>query len=153
MPRTHGLLSSLVVALAVGSPLHSHAQHPETGSNPNKGDFVNMRGCVHGSLLTSIRLDPGTVTGALTGSNRYRMVGSKDIRKQLKKLDGKMVDVTGHIRVEDNRVMVKSKKMGKTTVSVGSAQGSESPLDDNPIADATIDVVGVELVQTVCNAP
>ena len=80
------------------------------------------------------------------------MAGSKEIRKQLKKLDGKMVDVTGHLRVEDNRVMVKSKKSGKTTFTVGSAQGAQSPLQDNPVADATIDVVGVELVQTVCNA-
>ena len=54
-----------------------------------------MRGCVHGSLLKSIRLDPGTVAGALTASNNYRMTGTKEIRGQLKKADGKMVDVTG----------------------------------------------------------
>jgi hypothetical protein len=41
-----------------------------------------MRGCVRGSLLKSIRLDPGRVAGALTGSNRYRMTGSKEGRRQ-----------------------------------------------------------------------
>ena len=153
MTQILGVLSSVLIVLAVGARVSSDAQqHPETGRAPDKGDYVNMRGCVNGSLLTSIRLDPGTVAGSLTGSNHYRMVGSKEIRKQLKKLDGKMVDVTGHLRIEDNRVMVKSKKSGKTTFTVGSAQGVQSPLQDNPVADATIDVVGVELVQTVCNA-
>ena len=151
MTQIIGVLSGVLIALAASAPVSSQ-QHPETGRPPDKGDYVNMRGCVNGSLLTSIRQDPGTVTGSLTGSNHYRMVGSKEIRKQLKKLDGKMVDVTGHLRIEDNRVMVKSKKSGKTTFTVGSAQGVQPPFEDNPVADVTIDVVGVELVQTVCNA-
>jgi len=151
MTQIIGVLSGVLIALAASATVSSQ-QHPETGRAPDKGDYVNMRGCVNGSMLTSIRLDPGTVAGSLTGSNHYRMVGSKEIRKQLKKLDGKMVDVTGHLRVEDNRVMVKSKKSGKTTFTVGSAQGVQSPFEDNPVADTTIEVVGVELVQTVCNA-
>lgn len=154
MTRTLEVVSGFLIALAIGVPAASHSQQqPETARTPDKGEFVNMRGCVHGSLLTSIRLDPATVSGSLTGSNRYRMVGSKEIRAQLKKLDGKMVDVTGHIRTEGNRAMVKSKKAGKTTITVGTASGVQSPLQDSPIADATLDVVGVELVQTVCNAP
>src|SRR4029453_11050494 len=121
-------------------------------ARPDRGDFVNMRGCVHGSLLTSVRLDPGTVAGALTGRNRYRVTGLKGIRGQLKKADGKMVDVTGRLKIDDNRVLVKSKKSGKTTLTVGGAQGAVTPLDEHPIADTTIEVVGVEIVQTVCNA-
>ena len=50
------------------------------------------------------------------------------------------------------RSFVKSKKSGKTTLTVGGAQGAVSPLDEHPIADATIEVAGVEIVQTVCNA-
>ena len=111
-----------------------------------------MRGCVHGSLLKSIRLDPGTVAGAMTASNNYRMTGSKEIRSQIKKADGKMVDVTGRLKIDDDRVLVKSKKSGKTTITVGTAEGKVSPLDEHPVSDATIEVVGVEIVQTVCQA-
>lgn len=128
------------------------AQHPETGT-PDHGEFVTMRGCVHGSLLTSIRLDPGTVAGAPTGSNRYRMTGSKEIRSQLKKVDGKMVDVTGRLKIDDKRAYVRSTKKGKTTFTVGAAEGKVTPLDEHPVADATLEVVGLEIVQTVCNAP
>jgi hypothetical protein len=126
-------------------------QRPET-ARPDSGEFINMRGCVHGSLLTSVRLDPATVAGALTGSNRYRMVGSKEIRTQIKKADGKMVDVTGRIKVDDNRTFVKGKKTAKTTVTVGGAQGLVSPLDERAVAEATIEVAAVDIVQTVCNA-
>jgi hypothetical protein len=141
-----------VVIAAPGSFASGGLQHPETG-RPDRGEFVNMRGCVHGSLLTSIRLDPGTVAGAPTGSNRYRMTGSKEIRSQLKKADGKMVDVTGRLKIDDQRAYVRSKKVGKTTLTVGGAEGKVSPLDEHPVADATLEVVGVEVVQTVCNAP
>ena len=51
-----------------------------------------------------------------------------------------------------SRVFVNSKKSGKTTLTVGGAQGAVTPLDEHPIADATIEVAGVEIVQTVCNA-
>jgi len=94
----------------------------------------------------------GTVAGAMTASNRYRMTGSKEIRSQIKKADGTMVDVTGRLKIDDDRVMVKSKKSGKTTITVGSAQGKVSPLDEHPVSDATIEVVGVKIVQTVCQA-
>jgi hypothetical protein len=142
----------MIVMLAMhGLLTGAQGQRPET-ARPDNGDFVNMRGCVHGSLLTSVRLDPGTASGALTGSNRYWMIGSKEIRSQLKKADGKMVDVTGRLKIEDERAFVKSKKSGKTTLTIGGAQGKVTPLDEHPIADATIEVVGVEMVQTVCNA-
>jgi hypothetical protein len=153
MPLTFQRAAAAVIVAITTQGLLAGAptQQPET-ARPDHGDFVNMRGCVHGSLLTSVRLDPGTVAGALTGSNRYRMTGSKEIRGQLKKADGKMVDVTGRLKIDDNRVLVKSKKSGKTTLTVGGAQGAVTPLDEHPIADTTIEVVGVEIVQTVCNA-
>jgi hypothetical protein len=72
---------------------------------------MKMRGCVNGSPLTSVQNDPVTVAGALTASNRYRMVGSKEIRTQLKKANGKMVDVTGRINTS-RRTLVKGKRMG-----------------------------------------
>jgi len=150
MPRTLHLAWVVPAVVITAQAAVGAAQHPET-AKPDNGEYVSMRGCVHGSLLTSIRLDPATVSGSLTGSNRYRLVGSKEIRHQIKKADGRMVDVTGHLRVEDNRAFVKSKKSGKTTITVGGAQGMQEPLEDKPITDATLEVVGVEIVQSVCN--
>jgi hypothetical protein len=149
MART---LAGLLIVFAVGAPVSSLTQQPETDRPLDKGAVVSVRGCVHGSMLTPIRIDPGTVSGAVTGSNHYRLVGSKEIRSQLKKANGKLVDVTGHLRVEDNRSMVNSKKSGKATITIGTAQGAQSTVLDNPLEDGTIDAISVEVVETACNS-
>ena len=50
----------LAIALVLtAAPLlaASPRQHPESG-RPGKGDFMKMRGCVSGSLLTSVQKIP-----------------------------------------------------------------------------------------------
>ena len=54
----------MTVAITAQLLAAAPAQRLET-ARPDSGDFV-MRGCVHGSLLKSIRLDPGTVAGAMS---------------------------------------------------------------------------------------
>ena len=73
------------------------------------------------------------------------MSGSKEIRTQLKKANGKMVDVTGRIHT-GRRALVKGKKMGKNTFVVGTTQGTTSPMEEQAVSDATIDVDSVEIV-------
>ena len=90
------------------------------------------------------REDPSRVT--------FSIEPHEDIVRLTVRHDGKMVDVTGRLKIDDDRVLVKSKKSGKTTITVGTAEGKVSPLDEHPVSDATIEVVGVEIVQTVCNA-
>jgi len=145
--------SAIALALVVTTELFlaaSPQQHPEVG-RPGNGEFMKMRGCVNGSLLTTVESSPATVAGALTGSNRYRMVGPKEIRTQLKKANGKMVNVTGRIKT-GNRAFVKGKKSGKNTFVIGTTQGSTSPLEEQAVSDATIEVDSVDIVGNICNA-
>jgi len=145
--------SALTFALVVTAELilaASPQQHPETG-RPGHGDVMKMRGCVNGSLLTSVQSDPATVAGALTGSNRYRMVGSKAIQTQLKKANGKLVDITGRIDT-GRKAFVKGKKVGKNTFVIGATQGTTSPMEEQAVSNATIEVDSVEILQSVCNA-
>ena len=145
--------SVLAFALIVTAELSlaaSPQQHPETG-RPGKGEFMKMRGCVNGSLLVAVESSAATVAGALTGSNRYRMVGPKEIRTQLKKANGKMVDVTGRMKT-GNKAFVKGKKSGKNTFVIGATQGTTSPMEEQAVSDATIEVDSVEIVHNICNA-
>ena len=92
-------------ALVVATELFLAAapqQHPEVGRPPDKGEFIRMRGCVNGSLLTAVESSPATVAGTLTRSNRFRMAGPKEIRTQLEKANRKMVEVTGRIKTGNN---------------------------------------------------
>ena len=146
-PRVLALALVLTAAPCLAA---SPRQHPES-ARPGNGDFMKMRGCVNGSQLTSVQNDPATVAGALTASNRYRMIGSKEIRTQLKKANGKMVDVTGRIST-GRKAFVKGKKMGKNTFVVGTTQGTTSPMEEQAVSDATIEVDSVEILQDVCHA-
>jgi hypothetical protein len=138
-------------ALVVATELFLAAapqQHPEVGRPPDKGEFIKMRGCVNGSLLTAVESSPATVAGTLTRSNRFRMAGPKEIRTQLKKANRKMVEVTGRIKT-GNRAFVSGKKSGKGTFAIGTTQGTISPME--PVSDATIDVDSVDIVGNTCN--
>ena len=79
------------------------------------------------------------------------MVGTKEIRTQLKKANGKLVDVTGRIKT-GNKAFVKGKKSGKNTFTVGTTQGVTSPMEEQAVSDATIEVDSVDIVGNVCSA-
>ena len=144
------VLAIALVLTAAPLPAASPRQQPESG-RPGKGDFMKMRGCVNGSLLVAVASSPATVAGALTGSNRYRMVGPKQIRTQLKKANGKMVDVTGRIKT-GHTAFVKGRKSGKNTFIIGTTQGTTSPMEEQAVSDATIEVDSVEVVGDICHA-
>lgn len=61
-----------------------------------------------------------------------------------------MVDVTGRIKT-GNRAFVKGKS-GKNTFVIGTTQGTTSPLEEQAVSDATIEVDSVDIVGNICNA-
>lgn len=143
-------VSAVLLAFALASTGASGQQRPETGK-PRDGEVVTLRGCVSGSLLKSVRADPATVTGALTGSDRYRMIAPREVKRQLKRANGALVDITGRIK-PGPRAMVKGKKFGKTTIGVGITQGVTSPLDQRVDETPTVEVDAVEVVAPRCDA-
>lgn len=138
------VIGVLMAAFAAAAPAAQKA--PEAGK-AGDGEVVKMRGCVSGSLLKSVRTDPATVVGELTASDRYRMTGSKDVRGQIKKANGALVDVTGRIK-PGPQAMVKGKKMGNTTIGIGVTQGTST--DPQVPYTPTIEVDGVEIVSPSC---
>jgi hypothetical protein len=120
---------------------------PESG-RPADGTAVKMRGCVSGSLLKSVQADPATVVGSLTASDRYRMTGTKEVKNQIKKANGALVDITGRIK-PGPQAMVKGTKMGNTTIGIGVTQGPTSQDPQMPYTP-TVEVDGVEIVAPSC---
>ena len=103
-----------------------------------------MRGCVSGSLLKSVRADPGTVAGSFATGDRYRMIGSKVIKAQIKKANKALVEVTGRVKPGPQAV-VKGKKMGGTIVGIGVAPGTAS-MDSRAPYTPTIEVDEIEII-------
>jgi len=139
----------LVTALGAVVATAAFAQTPRESPKAGDGDVVTMRGCVSGSLLKTIERDPATVVGSLTASDRYRMIGSKTVRAEIKKANRKYVVVTG--RVEPGpKAMVKGKKVGGTTIGIGVTQGTTSSTEV-PYTP-TIDVDSIDVLAESCDS-
>jgi hypothetical protein len=148
MRRAIACTTLIVVASAAIAA--SGQQRPESG-RPGDADVVTVRGCVSGSLLKSVQADPATVVGPLTASDRYRMIGSKEMRARIKKANKALVEVTGRIKPGPQTV-VKDTKVGGTRIGIGVAPGSSSMEQQTPYTP-TIEVDAIEIVAKSCGEP
>ena len=135
---TLALLTSTIAAVAL----------PQKPAAARAGEVVSLRGCVSGSLLKSVRADTDADVGSVATGDRYRMIGSKDIKAQIKKANKALVEVTGLVK-PGPQAMVKGKKMGGTTVGIGVAQGSSS-IDQQTPYTPTIEVDEIAIISTNC---
>jgi hypothetical protein len=136
-------LALLASAIAVAS-----ASQKTDNARAGDGEVISMRGCVSGSLLKSVRADLGTAAGSFATGERYRMIGSKAIKAEIKKANKALVEVTGRVKPGPQAV-VKGKKMGGTTVGIGVAQGSSS-IDQQTTYTPTIEVEEIEIIAKDC---
>lgn len=125
------------------------AQPSRESAKSGDGDVVTMRGCVSGSLLKSVEADPAAVVSTFTGSGRYRMIGSKTVRAEIKKANRKYVAVTGRVQ-QGPRAMVKGTKVGGTTIGIGVAQGTTSATDV-PYTP-TIEIDSIDVIADKCDS-
>jgi hypothetical protein len=142
MPWILDVLPLLLLSAAVSS-----AQTSRESAKADDGNVVTMRGCVSGTLLKSNEPSPANVAGTLTQSDRYRMIGSKTIRAEIKKANRKYVVVTGRIQ-PGPKAMVKGTKMGGTTIGIGVTQGTSSATEV-PYTP-TIEVDAIEIITQTC---
>lgn len=140
------LLTPALVLLATAV---AFAQSSRESAKSGDGGVVTMRGCVSGSLLKSVESDPAAVAGSLTASDRYRMIGSKTVRAEIKKANRKYAAVTGRLQ-QGPRPMVKGTKVGGTTIGIGVTQsatsGAEVPYTP------TIEVDEVNVIADKCES-
>lgn len=112
------------------------------------GLVVSMRGCVSGSLLRSVVADSEGESGSLVSSDRYRMVGTKALKAQIKKANKALVRVTGRVKPGPQPV-VKGTKMGGTSIGIGVAPGSGS-MDQQTPYTPTIEVDTITVIAKTC---
>jgi len=133
-----------LVTMLLLTPAAPTAREPQE----SEGLVVSVRGCVSGSLLKSVRADLGTLAGSFPTGDRYRMIGSKAIKAQIKKANKALVEVTGLVKPGPQSV-VKGTKMGGTTVGIGVAPGSSSMGQQAPYTP-TIEVEAIEILAKTC---
>lgn len=142
------LASAALVLMTTAIAVATVQKSPDT-ARPGEGIEVTLRGCVSGSLLKSVRGDPSLGAGAVVPGDRYRMIGSKDIKAQIKKANKAAVEVTGRVKPGPQSV-VKGTKMGGTSVGIGVAPGPGSMDDPQAPYTPTIEVDAIVVLMKTC---
>jgi hypothetical protein len=142
MDRTTLALSILMLAAGPAS-----AQNEQTPAKQTI-DSVSVRGCVAGNLLKSTAADIQDPTGRLT-SSRYRLKSKGDVKRQLKELNGRYVEVRGSMPNVPNDV-VRTTKLGGTTVSIGARPANDPMMRATVPETPAIDVESIVEIEREC---
>ena len=141
MPR---ILIAVFVAGLAAAPLVAQ----DTADGKKRDDLVSvtLRGCVSGSLLTSVQ--PDLASGSVPTSDRYRMTGSMAMKATIKKANKSLVDVTGRVNPGPQSV-TRTTSVGKTGIGIGVAPNPNAVNETAPYTP-TIEVESIEVVASTC---
>ena len=152
-----GLLRAVALCVAAGVAQAGASQagdgqarkDGQAGKDPARTDglVVTLRGCVSGSLLKSVQAAPAA-GGVPAIGDRYRMVGTKQVRARIKSANKALVDVTGRVKPGPQAV-VAGTTMGKTRIGIGVTPGVNA-VDQQAPYTPTLDVDTITVVARRC---
>ena len=152
-----GLLRAVALCVAAGVAQAGASQagdgqarkDGQAGKDPARTDglVVTLRGCVSGSLLKSVQAAPAA-GGVPAIGDRYRMVGTKQVRARIKNANKALVDVTGRVKPGPQAV-VAGTTMGKTRIGIGVTPGVNA-VDQQAPYTPTLDVDTITVVARAC---
>lgn len=143
-----------------------YAQSPqEPKPIPKDSVQVVTQGCLKGRAFYSIgrgeldprREDPELQSGPNVAGLTFRLAGPKPVMQDVKKHNGRLVEVVGLVRkaaLADNGSP--GKRIGNTRVIIGGGQGAGTTTGRGgvPVASvAVMDVTSVRYVSDVCPVP
>jgi hypothetical protein len=135
---------TLLVAI-VAATTALDAQKPSDKDRVADGELVSLRGCVSGSLLRAVVANPGVVIDA---SDRYRMIGSKELKAKIKAANKALVQVTGRVKPGPQSV-AKGTKVGGTSIGIGVTPRAGSMETQAPYTP-TIEVEEIVVIAKIC---
>lgn len=140
MTSTHALVAALYMALGV--------QGADTPKSSKDTDLVTVRGCLHGSTLTTTAT---TNSQSASAPRQFQLRSSRELAALLKKHTGHLEEVTGVLTAgrDEGAVRVKEKSGSKGRVYVGI--GRDSTAIGNPAAASVIEVRSVTHVENRCS--
>jgi hypothetical protein len=123
-------LPAFIVAVVLAVP--AFAQEAPKSKPPGKGDSVYVKGCLDGGVLESTETARWTderTAPSMATLVTYRLTGSKDLLKQMKKEhDGELMEVTGILKSNlPGGDAPFEKTIGKTKVRIGVGPASPTP--------------------------
>jgi hypothetical protein len=147
-----------VLALAACVSLGATMFAQDTQEKPVKAGETRLvvTGCLKGRVFLAVR-DEEKPTEVVTGPDvvgrSFRLSGPKDVMAEVKKQNGRFVEVVGIVRTVDlaRRPGV---TMGNTRVTVGLAPGTDPArrnVAQDPVTNVVImDVSSVQMISTAC---
>jgi hypothetical protein len=122
-------MKTITVALLMicGAVLHAQERTP-----PKDSTRISVTGCTKGSSLTAA-LRPGTepVSGLVQPGRRFRLLGPKELISEIKKQEGRFVEVTGLVRIAELSPSTRGVPVGGR-VRVGGGPPNQDPLAFDP---------------------
>jgi hypothetical protein len=137
---------ALIVVAVAGTPA---VAQKASDKDKTEGELISVRGCVSGSLLKTMTADPGTGVGSFETGDRYRMIGSKATKAQIKAANKGWVEVTGRVKPGPQSV-VKGTKVGGTSIGIGVAPGPGSLDQPQAPYTPTIEVEEIVVLAKTC---
>jgi hypothetical protein len=92
---------------------------------PDVGDEVVVKGCLDGPTLLSTETTTTDDTGRVSRPLTYQLRAKKDLLKQLRdEYDGHVVELTGILKSSLRENSIRSKKIGRTRITIGAGTPS-----------------------------
>lgn len=137
--------------IAIGSTAPPQAQ--ETPAVPKDSLALVVTGCLKGRVLapSDVR-QPDVQTGPDVRGRSFRLAAKRDVMKDIKKEDGRVVKVTGLVR--KSALAEPGFKVGRSRIVIGAPPASTDPTANparDPIARTIVmDVTAVEPLGPSC---
>jgi hypothetical protein len=149
--------SLLALFLAAALPVSAAQEQPEPKKIPKDSVEVLATGCLKGRAFTAIPpREAETQRGPDVSGRTFRVAGKKDLMREVKAMDGKLVQITGIVRIAALADNQPGRRIGNTRVVIGSPGGSD-PLarpTQGPIVNVTVmDLTSIRFVDSVCPIP
>jgi hypothetical protein len=141
-------LAALLVALALLTPQEVPQEKPKV---PKDSVELTVIGCLKGRVLKTVENRQVDVeSGPYVGERSFHLASKKKVSDEIKRLDGKLVEVTG--LVKRSALDDKGIKVGRVAIGGGSPVAGSRSMPSPADNVAVMDVSSVRLRSASCTA-
>jgi hypothetical protein len=132
------MITLVLLLTLIGSPQETKQEHPKV---PKDSIMLVVTGCLKGRVLavSDVRQED-TQAGPIVKSKSFRISGKKEVMKDVKDNDGRLVDVTGIVKksslIEPGVKVGNRVRIGGGPPVAGSGGTTPIPTEYIPVLDA-----------------
>jgi hypothetical protein len=138
----------LMVVLGLAAPQEKEQEKPRV---PKDSIELTVVGCLKGRVLKTVaNRQPDVESGPYVGERSFRLAGKRDVMDEVKRHDGRLVEVVGIVKRSD--LDDKGVKVGRVAIGGGSPTASSRGIPSPAANVAVMDAESVRLRSSSCTA-